>query len=128
MPYQVDLQTIENYVRAHVTGERRYGDAAVEASEAGYQIVEYCRTVDIYRVLAILDLRGRLSAMDSLEIVSNSREYGWDYSYKLAFVDTNPDSIEDVRFTETVAANRAYSVKAFTDEAEAIDWLIDKAE
>ncbi len=108
MPYEIDLQTNENYVRVHVTGERRYGDAAVEASQAGHQIVEYCRDADIYRVLVILNLRGRLSAIDSLEMVANAQEYGWDYAFKLAFVDTNNDSVDDVKFTETVAVNRAY--------------------
>ena len=127
MHYELDFQTNENYVRVHVTGDRRYGDAAVEASQAGHQIVEYCRNANIYRVLVILDLGGRLSAYDSLEMVSQSREYGWDFSFKLAFVNANNDSFDDVQFTETVAVNRAYSVKAFTDEAKAVDWLIDRA-
>ena len=127
MPYEFDIQTNENYVRVHVTGERRYGDAAVEAGQTGRQIVEYCRAADIYRVLVILNLRGRLSAFDSLEMVSQSREYGWDHKFKLAFVDTNNDSADDVKFTETIAVNRAYSVRAFSNEAEAVDWLINKA-
>jgi len=97
MAYEIDLQTMDNYVRVHVTGERRYGDAAMEASQAGQKIVEYCRQTDIYRVLVVLNLRGRLSAIDSLEIVTRSQEYGWDYS-----------------------------VKAFNDEAKAVDWLLDR--
>ena len=125
MSYEIDIQAHQDYVRVHVTGERRYGDAALEASQAGQQIVESCRNADNYRVLLVLNLRGRLSATDSYEIVEDSKEYGWNHAYKLAFVDTNRESIEDVRFTETVAVNRAYSVKAFTEEAEAIDWLLD---
>jgi hypothetical protein len=125
MPYEVDIQAQQDYVRVHVTGERRYGDAALEASQAGQQIVESCRNADNYRVLLVLNLRGRLSATDSYEIVEDAKEYGWDHAYKLAFVDTNRESVDDVRFTETVAVNRAYSVKAFADEAEAIDWLLD---
>ena len=127
MPYKIDFHTNENYVRVHVTGDRRNGDAVVEASRAGCQIVEYCRDVNIYRVLVILNLRGRLSAFDSLEMVTQSREYGWDHGFKLAFVDAKNDSADDVKFTETVAVNRAYSVKAFTDEAKAVDWLIHRA-
>lgn len=34
---------------------------------------------------------------------------------------------EIVKFTETVAVNRAYSVKAFADEAKAVDWLVGQA-
>ncbi len=72
-----------------------------------------------------MNLRGRLTAIDSLDIVTQSREYGWDYAFRLAFVDTNKDSADDVKFTETVAVNRSYSVKAFTDEAAAVEWLVD---
>lgn len=125
MPYEIDIQPRQDYVRVHVTGERRYGDAALEAGQAGQQIVEYCRNANKYRVLVVLNLRGRLSATDSYEIVESSKDYGWDHAYKLAFVDTNEESIDDVRFTETVAVNRAYSVRVFADEAEAIDWLCD---
>ena len=108
-----------------MTGTRRYGDAAVEAGNVGRKIVELCRKVNICRVLVVLNLRGRLTTVDSLDIVTQSREYGWDFAFKLAFVDTNKDSAEDVKFTETVAVNRSYTVKAFTNEAEAVDWLLD---
>jgi hypothetical protein len=126
MPYQVDIQKHDKYVRVHVKGERRYGDAAVEAAQVGRQIVEYCRVANIYRVMVILDLNGRLSAIDSLEMVAGSQQYGWDHSFKLAFVVTNAGSIEDVKFTESIATDREYAVKAVTEEAEAVDWLMDE--
>lgn len=123
MPYEFDFQLQQDYVRVQVTGARRYGDAAAEAGRVGRKIVEFCRDADIYRVLVVLNLSGRLSAVDSYEIVTDSEDYGWDHRYRLAFVDPRKSSIEDVKFTETVAVNRAYSVKAFTDESEAIEWL-----
>jgi hypothetical protein len=127
LAYEVDLQEYENYVRVHVKGERRYGDAAVESGQVGRQIVAYCRDANVYRVMIVLELRGRLSAFDSLEMVSESEQYGWDHSFRLAFVETNASSFQDVKFTETIATNRAYSCKAFNDEAEAVAWLIDGA-
>ncbi len=125
MPYETEIELQRDYVRIEVTGERRYGDAASDASQVGQRIVEFCRETDNYRVLVILNLRGRLSATDSYDMVEDAKEYGWDRRFKLAFVDTNKESLDDVRFTETVAVNRAYSVRAFSDEAEAIDWLLD---
>ena len=112
-------------MRVKASGHRRYGDAAVEAGQAGRQVVEFCRNADIYNVLVVLNLSGRLSAIDSFEIVDQSKDYGWDVNFKLAFVETNEASANDVRFTETIAVNRAYSVRHFTDEAEAIVWLLD---
>jgi len=126
LPYEVDIQLRENHVRVYVTGERRTGDAAFEAGQAGRQIVEFCRTAEIYRVLVVLNLAGRLSAIDSYEIVDQSKEYGWDFNYRLAFVDTNENSADDVKFTETIAVNRAYAVKQFSYEAEALEWLIEE--
>jgi hypothetical protein len=58
-------------------------------------------------------------------MVADSRHYGWDRTFKLAFVETNSESVDDVEFTETVVVNRAYVVKAFTDESKAVDWLLD---
>ena len=124
MPYELDIQLHNNHVRVHATGERRYGDAAFEAGQAGHRIVEFCRNAKVYRVLVILNLSGRLSAVDSYEIVDQSKDYGWDHNYRLAFVTTNEDSADDVKFTETIAVNRAYSVKQFADEAEALEWLL----
>ena len=126
MPYEVDIQLRENYVRVHVTGERRTGDAAVEAGQVGQRTVEFCRNAEVYRVLVVLNLSGRLSAIDSYEIVDQSKDYGWDHNYRLAFVDTNEDSADDVKFTETIAVNRAYAVKQFSGEAEALGWLLDE--
>ena len=126
MPYEIDIQLHDNYVRVHAKGERRYGDAAFEAGQAGRHIVEFCRNAEVYHVLVVLDLSGRLSAIDSYEIVDQSKEYGWDHNYKLAFVAMNEDSADDVKFTETIAVNRAYSVKQFTDEAKALEWLLSQ--
>ncbi len=123
MPYEVDIQSLGDYVRVEVSGQRNYGDAAMDAGKAGQQIVEYCRKAGIYRVLVILNLSGRLSAVDSYEMVVNSASYGWDFNFKLAFVNTSRASLEDVKFTETVAVNRAYTVQAFADETKAIAWL-----
>lgn len=124
MAYEVDIELRGKYVRVHVTGERRTGDAAFEAGVAGRRIVEFCRQSDVYRVMVVLELSGRLSAVDSYEIVDQSREYGWDHNFRLAFVAMDDDSAEDVKFTETIAVNRAYAVRQFTDETEAEAWLL----
>lgn len=111
-------------MRVEVTGTRRLGDAATDAAEAGKQIVTVCHEAGINRVLVILDLKGRLSAVDSYEMVMNSSEYGWSHDFKLAFVNNNTATFEDSLFTETIAVNRAYTVKVFADEAVALDWLL----
>lgn len=124
MAYQAQIDVRDGYLRVAVSGTRRLGDAATDASEVGMQVVSACREHSIYRVLLVLDLTGRLSAFDSYEMVSNARDYGWTHAFRLAIVDNNPRSMVDSEFTETIAVNRAYAVKAFRDEDEALQWLL----
>ena len=87
MAYDADIRLIEDYVRVEVVGERRLGDAAHDAGEVGKDIVRFCRANDVFRVMVVLRLRGRLSAVDSYEMVVNSKSYGWTHNFRLAFVE-----------------------------------------
>lgn len=125
--YESEFQFFRDYLRVVVTGVRRSGDAAFDAGAVGREVVDRCNKAGIYRVLVVLNLTGRLSAIDSYEIVVDSGRYGWNHRFRLAFVDANQESVDGVRFTETVAVNRWYEVRAFTDEDEALDWLLDES-
>lgn len=126
MPYDVKFQVQDDYVRLDVTGERRPGDVAADASAVIKQTVEFCRRAGRYRVLVILHLGGRLSPLDSYEMVEHAKNHGWTHAFRLAFVEERREAFNDVRFTEIVASNRAYAIKAFTNEAEALDWLFER--
>ena len=125
MSYEVKLEIQQEYIRAEVSGTRTLGNAAQEAGTAGKHILKVCNDTDTNRVLLLLNLRGRLSALDSFEMVTESRDYGWTHAIKMAIVDLNRRSYEDSLFTETVAVNRSYSVKVFDNEADALEWLLD---
>jgi hypothetical protein len=124
MPYEASIEVREDHLRVSVTGTRRLGDAASDAGDVGARVVGACREHGIYRVLLLLNLSGRLSAFDSYEMVANARDYGWTHAFRLAIVDSNPRSMVDSEFTETIAVNRAYGVKAFRNEDEALQWLL----
>lgn len=124
MSYKVDLRAEQDYIRAEVSGARILGDAATDAGRVGEQVVQACNEAGIRRVLLILNLSGRLSAIDSYEMVTNAPQYGWKHAFRLAMVDLNEESFDDVRFTETVAVNRSYEMKVFNNEQDALDWLL----
>jgi len=124
MPYDAEIRTFEDYIRAQVTGTRLPGRAVADADVVGEKIVELCRETGIRNVLVVLDLAGRLSAIDAYEMVSSAEQYGWSRDFRLAFVDLNAESLQDVYFTETVAVNRAFSVSVFDNEEEAKNWLL----
>ena len=124
MTYEFDLELMPGYVRVEVSGVRRFGDAAFEAGIVGRRIVEFCANAEVYRVMVVLKLKGALSPIDSHEIVVSSESYGWTRDFRLAFVDPDEESLADVQFTETVAVNRAYAVRAFRTEDDARAWLM----
>lgn len=124
MEYETHITELPDYLRVHVCGERSPGRSVANADRVGRMIVEYCKDKGIDRILLVLELKGRLGPLDAVGIVTHSPDYGFDHGFKLAFVDLNAESYRDSLFTETVAVNRAYSMKVFDDEQEAREWLL----
>ena len=125
MPYDATIQTFDDYIRADVTGTRVPGQVVADADVVGEELVSLCRETGIKKVLLVIELTGRLSAVDAYEIVSSSEQYGWSREFRLAFVNLNAETLEDSYFTETVVVNRAYSMNVFDNEEEAKAWLLD---
>jgi len=125
MSYDFDIQARQDHIRVEVSGDRTAGDAVADAGLVGRQIVEKFRDSKIDRVLLVLKLSGRASAIDVFKIITESEQYGWSHDIKLAFVDMNAESIDDVKFAETVAFNRAYRVRVFDNEIDARRWLLN---
>lgn len=125
MPYEFDLETLNDHIRVAVSGIRTPGSAAIDAGRIGRVIAKECDRSQISKVLIVLSLSGRLPALDALEMVTESREYGWSHKFQLAFVNFDPESYDDTLFIETVAVNRAYPMKVFNNEHDAREWLLN---
>lgn len=125
MSYQFEVHPNPDFIRVEVSGIRKPGEAAENAHAVGREITSVCRETGIDRILLVVDLSGRLSAIDAFEIVTRSQDYGWSHAFKLAFVDLNAESLADSRFTETVALNRAYRMQVFDNEDDAREWLLN---
>lgn len=124
MTYNAKFETLDDFVQVTVSGSRIQGQEVADAIGVWSQVADYCREAKIVKILAILQLEGRLPTMDAYEIVARAEEFGWSHSLRLALVDTNTESLEDNLFTETVAVNRAYPIKVFDDIAAAKTWLL----
>lgn len=124
MPYEANIQAQQDHIRVEVSGDRSAGDAVRNAELVGRQVLKECQAKGINQVLLIARLTGHASAIDIFEMVTGSQKYGWNHDIKMAFVDLNSESIDDVRFMETVAFNRAYRVRVFDNEADASEWLL----
>ena len=125
MPYEIQIQVHESYLRAEISGARTPGQEVHDAMHTGRQISDAVRHSGVSKVLAIFKMTGRLPAVESYEIYSNPQEFGWSREVKVALVDMNPESKDDSLFSETVAVNRAYDMSVFDNERDALEWLLD---
>ena len=124
MPYQSTIEVRDDHVRVKVSGERVPGNVAADSGAVIRETITALESSKLDRCLLVLRLTGPLSALDAFDLVTASEEQGWKRNYRLALVNLNVESLEDTRFTEIVAGNRAYPVRVFADEDEALDWLL----
>lgn len=123
MPYQSDIQVCDGFIRIAVAGERVPGRVAADSSMVMQQTMEAIAESGLTDCLLMLSLTGPLSPMDAFDVVSISEEVGWKRHYRVAMVNCNPEASADVQFTEIVAGNRAFPVRVFESEDEAMEWL-----
>jgi hypothetical protein len=123
MPYQSDIQVCDGLIRIAVSGERVPGHVARDSTEVMEKTMDAIASSGITDCLLMLNLTGPLSPMDAFDVVSVSEEVGWKRHFRVAIVDCNASSSADVQFTELVASNRAFPVRVFESEGEAMEWL-----
>lgn len=124
LPYDVTIIDKDRYVRVEVAGVRTPGQEAEDGIAVWRQVAEHCRERRMSRILAVVDLSGRLPTLAAYKMGQSPESFGWRRNFKLAVVGANEPSHRDNLFTETVAVNRGYTVRIFDDEQPARDWLL----
>jgi len=114
-----------DYLRLDVSGEYTPGAEAEEATRFWAQAAAACREHKLTRVLAVFDVPGTMPTFAAFDVASNPPAISWDHRVKVALVYTHKERFESNLFSETVAVNRGYKVKAFQDEPNAISWLLN---
>lgn len=122
---QIEMTLIESdgILRVDLQGHRDAKQAISQATSIWPRVAAECRARNIYRILAISQLTGRLPPLSAYAISSNPQQFNWDRNFQLAFVDLNPESLADNQFGELVATNRGWSMKVFDNEQDAMTWL-----
>lgn len=126
MPTVHRIDNKQDFLRLEVSGQWTPGKEAREAMAIFSELAAACRQTGISRVIEVFDIPGRLPTMAAYDIASNPSAFGWDRNWKTALVFTYPERFESNLFTETVAVNRLYNIKAFRDESIAQAWLLGK--
>jgi predicted fused transcriptional regulator/phosphomethylpyrimidine kinase len=125
MPYELSIQEKENYIRVDVSGQRTPGHEIEDAISVWSRVAEVLNEKQIDRVLAIYNLTGRLPARAAHAIAYDPAKFGWSKHFKVALVELNEESRQDMFFAEDVAVSSGYRVRIFDSEQEAEAWLLD---
>jgi hypothetical protein len=75
------------------------------------------------KLLIVSHAIGDYPTLNALQINSSLAEYGVHRSWKIAFVNLDKKSFEQIKFSETVAVNRGFWVSIFDNEGDARNWL-----
>ena len=101
------------------------GEKSIEWSrELWPAIVEVCEANDCYRILGISESLTVMPIMDGFDHVELFRKLGINTKYRIAWVDSNPDSIKTLRFMDAALFNRLLPGRLFKTEEDARKWLL----
>jgi len=123
MAYRLQIQHFQGYVRIQADGERHADNVAENALQFWHDLVDVCNGKDSAKVLVVSNVQGKYPAEDALWVNSRLEALGVDRRWKIAFVNFDMESQEDVKFAETINLNRGFWIKVFPDEQTAIAWL-----
>jgi hypothetical protein len=125
MHANIRTEVMKEYIRVSMTGDRsRAKDLQAEILDIWRAIADECRATDVYRVLIVSEVKGKLPTMKTFEINKQLYSLGFGPPARIAFVEAHDDAHEELRFGENVAVNRAVNARFFNDENEALSWVL----
>jgi hypothetical protein len=120
-PYHLTIEHRGDYLHATVVGERTSGNALRFLQESYAACVEH----GVPNLLLEMNLTGpSLGTYDIYHVITDQSPDGARLR-RIAYVEGSLDDLEQARFAETVAVNRAVNVRLFEDVAKAAHWLVD---
>jgi hypothetical protein len=127
MPYELTFAEEENILVFEVTGNRAQDNAGDDAVNAWGKVASICSEKGYSRILAISRLSGRdkRATFNDYYVGTSLDSLGIKKNWKIAFIDLGSEKNPDLNFAETVAVNRGFSIKLFTNENDARNWLAD---
>lgn len=125
MSHSYKLSHDDVLMRLEVTGTWTPGREAEEVGEIWLETTSRCNELGLSRVLAIIDIPGRMPTLAAWQLGSDPAAIGVDRSLRIAVVYRYRERFESNTFLETVARNRGFEVKIFEDDEVATEWLTD---
>ena len=123
MSYNLKLDIEDRLLRVQIEGDRTEGDLVGNAKAAWTEIAGICSNSNLDRILVVSHASGKYPPFDAFKINSTLAECGVQRSWRIAFVNLDKNSYEEIEFGETIAVNRGFAVKIFPNEEAARTWL-----
>jgi hypothetical protein len=122
MSYKITYDNTHNYLHAVITG------ACTKENVAGYleEVLSKCIEIGTKRVFIDQRLDGPRLETDTVYQIASSistRAIESRVFEAIAFVDVNAESVLNLKFAESVVANRGLPVKVFFSVNGAEEWL-----
>ena len=125
MAYKLNFQDEGGVLLVEISGEREKEELVKSAREAWREIASKTFEAKVIKILVISSATGKYPALDAFLINSRLDECGLHRDWKIAFVNLDRASYQDIKFAETVAVNRGFDLGIFKDEFSARRWLIE---
>lgn len=121
--YEISYQAEDWGLLVEITGVRERQVLVPNARDAWREIAEKAREIEAKKVLVLSSAVGKYPVLDAFLINSKLDECGVERGWKIAFVNLDQTSFDEVKFAELVALNRGFVVNIFKDEEQARKWL-----
>ena len=120
MAHSIERVKDGSYVRLSLFDELSLTDHEIARAEAGLVLTE-----NGWNKLLIdaVDAKPKMSVFENYDFTADHQLH-FPVSLKTAIIH-HPDAAEYFKFIEDVAQNRGMELKLFTDETQALRWLLD---
>jgi hypothetical protein len=122
--YKLNFQDEDGVLLVEISGEREKKELTSSAMEAWREISRVTSKKKLVKLLVISSATGKYPALDAFLINSSLDECGVHRGWKIAFVNLDKASFQDVKFAETVAVNRGFNIGVFSNVDNARKWLL----
>ncbi|MDT8323711.1 MAG: hypothetical protein RRA94_06355 [Bacteroidota bacterium] len=124
MAHELKFQDKGRYLRVELRGARSPTREGALLIETWSTIAAYCIEHGHSRILGVVHLKEALNPMAAYEVAHAPHLFGWKHAFRLALVYPEPEVFESNRLTETILTNRGYQIRVFSEEEEALRWLM----
>lgn len=110
----------EGYIQVHSNGVKNMEFVTTVWTE----VVKACQAKNMYRILGVALTSHPLSMEEAKGLLPLFQELGLDNTYKIAWVELNPEFYETCLFSESLLFTNGVNAKFFYEVEHARNWLL----